>query len=121
MPSDRIAAVMVHVSDPEAGLDWYQQALPCAERVQIGDKGFACLLVGHVHIEIVRADEKVGSGPSGTVVYWSVPDLPAALARSEGIGATLYRGAMGIENGQVMCQVQDPWGNCLGLRGPAPP
>jgi len=24
-----------------------------------------------------------------------------------------------IENGEAMCQVQDPWGNCIGLRGPS--
>ena len=26
---------------------------------------------------------------------------------------------MSIEGGQLMCQVQDPWSNCIGLRGPS--
>lgn len=31
--------------------------------------------------------------------------------------AALYRGPIGIEAGQRMCQVRDPWDNCIGLRG----
>ena len=60
-----------------------------------------------MRIEIVKADEKVSAGPSGTVVYWQV----------ENLAAKLYRGPMNIENGEAMCQVQDPWGSCIGLRG----
>lgn len=41
----------------------------------------------------------------------------AALAHGERLGAVRYRGPMQIEPGVWMCQVQDPWGNCLGLRG----
>jgi len=57
--------------------------------------------------------------PRGTVVYWRVAEFDEALAHLLGVGATLYRGPMAIEDGQLMCQVQDPWGNCLGLRGPS--
>ena len=41
-----------------------------------------------------------------------------ALRHFEGLGAIRYRGPMAIEDGQRMCQVRDPWGNCIGLRGP---
>ena len=33
------------------------------------------------------------------------------------LGATLYRGPMLIENALAMCQVKDPFGNLIGLRG----
>ena len=112
-----ISAVLVHVSDVQAGLDWYQRAFPSALRRRIDEFDFEYLAVGDVSLELVPADEKVSSGAAGSVVYWPVPDFEAALAHFESIGAKLYRGPMNIEDGNRMCQVRDPWGNCVGLRG----
>jgi len=115
-----IAAVMVHVSDVELALRWYQRALPDAVRVSIGSPAFECLSVHGVLLEIVLQDEKVGSGAFGSVVYWRVDDFDVALARLRSLGGKLYRGPLHIEDSECMCQVQDPWGNCIGLRGPSP-
>jgi len=43
------------------------------------------------------------------------------LSRNRGTwtGAALYRGPIKIEARLSMCQARDPWGNCIGLRGPA--
>ncbi|MDF2508924.1 MAG: glyoxalase/bleomycin resistance/dioxygenase family protein, partial [Microbacterium sp.] len=62
---------------------------------------------------------KVASGPVGSVVYWSAEDFRRALSHFESLGAELYRGPMKIDGDLWMCQVRDPWGNCVGLRGPA--
>ena len=115
MPEGCVAAVMVHVPDPAAGLEWYARAFPRAQRRAVA--GLTLLDLGGVALEIVKADAKVGSGAAGTVVYWSAPDFAAELARLQALGATLYRGPLAIEDGQRMCQVRDPWGNLLGLRG----
>lgn len=113
-----IAAVMIHVAEISAGLAWYQSAFPNASRSTLVGTDFEVLTIAGVQIEIVLADDKVASGPRGVVVYWKVPDLMEALGHMQRIGAKLYRGPMGIEHGLGICQVQDPWGNCLGLRGP---
>jgi predicted enzyme related to lactoylglutathione lyase len=113
-----VAAVMIHVADVDAGFDWYQRAFPDAIRKRINAPiDFEFLDVNGVMIEIVAADSKVGSGAAGSVVYWQVADFDAALSRLQRIGASLYRGPLAIENSQRMCQVRDPWGNCIGLRG----
>ena len=117
MPFGPISAVMIHVADVAEGLTWYQKAFPNAARMSINDQGFECLELEGLRIEVVPEDSKVSAGPAGTVVYWSVPNFAEALDRLEGLGATLYRGPMHIEEGKTMCQVQDPWGNCLGIRG----
>ena len=109
---------MVHVANVAKGLEWYERAFPSAQRVRIAAPEFECLSIGSVHIEIVLSDNKVTSGAAGSVVYWGVTDFCAALGHFINLGATLYRGPMEIENGLLMCQVQDPWGNCIGLRGP---
>lgn len=115
-----VAAILVHVADPEAGLAWYQRAFPQAERRWLEEFDFAYLKVGAIDLEIVQADEKVASGAAGSVVYWSVQDLDRSLAHFEALGALLYRGPMAIQDGLWMCQVRDPFGNCIGLRGPRP-
>ena len=118
MSADPIAAVMIHVSDIQAGLAWYGRAFPMAVRERIDALAFEYLAIGPVMLELVPADEKVASGAAGSVIYWRVADFDGALQHFERAGATLYRGPMAIEGGQRMCQVRDPWGNCIGLRGP---
>ena len=116
--SGPIAAVMVPVDDVAAALDWYRRAFPAAKTIGVAAPAFECLDLDGVRIEIVPADAKVAAGASGSVVYWCVASLDDALAHFQDLGAALYRGPMAIENDQSMCQVRDPWGNCIGLRGP---
>jgi predicted enzyme related to lactoylglutathione lyase len=116
--SQPIAGVLVHVGDVAEALRWYAQAFPNAlARNDLATPGLAVLVIDGVQIELVLADEKVASGPAGSVVYWWVPSVAEALARLQIIGGELYRGPMDIEQGLSMCQVKDPWGNCIGLRG----
>lgn len=65
---------------------------------------------------MVQADEKGSAGKKGTVVYWSVEDINHSLAHFECLGAKLYRGPISIKNNLVMCQVEDSFGNLIGLR-----
>jgi predicted enzyme related to lactoylglutathione lyase len=116
-----ITAVLVHVSDVEAGLAWYQRAFPAAVRTRIGGMDFEFLSIDNVQLELVPSDEEVGSGAFGSVVYWYVANFESALQHMQDVGAKLYRGPLKIENGVSMCQVRDPWGNCIGLRGPHAP
>jgi predicted enzyme related to lactoylglutathione lyase len=114
-----ILAVLVHVPDVQSALAWYEIALPGAIQRHIADpEPFDYLDLGGVMLEIVPADEKVTHAAAGSVVYWNTPDFEASLAHMLSVGATLYRGPGDIEHGQRMCQVRDPWGNCIGLRGP---
>ena len=118
MHAKHICAVMVHVPNLKQGLNWYEKAFSNATRQRLEGQDFEYLQVGEVRIEIVKADEKVTSGPAGTVVYWEVENLSQVLAHLQALGAKVYRGPMSIEHKRSMCQLQDPWGNCIGLRGP---
>jgi predicted enzyme related to lactoylglutathione lyase len=113
-----ICAVLIHVVDWREGLDWYSRAFPGARVSGRLAEGWGCVDVDGVRLEIVPADQKVGSGAAGTVVYWSVPDLDGRVAYLRSIGAELHRGPMAIEDGLFMCQLKDPFGNLIGLRGP---
>lgn len=112
------AALMVHVSDWQEGFAWYRQAFAGAEVVELAGGAFKALRIGEFTLEIVWSDAKVPSGKAGTVLYWRVADLADAIAHFEQLGSKLYRGPMRIEHGLGMCQVTDPFGNLIGLRGP---
>lgn len=118
MQIKNISAVMIHVPKLDEAIAWYEKAFSNAKRQRTEIQDFTYLLVGGVRLEIVQADEKVSSGPSGTIVYWEVEDVAQSLNYLQSLGAKLYRGPMNIEDKRCMCQVQDPWGNCIGLRGP---
>lgn len=113
-----ISAVLVHVPDPQEGLEWYARAFPDAVRMTSQPSGFVFLMKDDVQIEIVPADGKVASGAAGSVVYWRVVNFAASLAHLQSVGAVLYRGPLAIDGDLLMCQVRDPWGNCIGIRGP---
>jgi len=117
MEINKPTALLVHVEDVPTGLNWYQQAFPEAKPTYLHDSDFTILEINGFSLEIVQADGKVSVGKSGTVLYWSVSSLMAALAHFEKLGARLYRGPMEIEDGLGMCQVEDPFGNLIGLRG----
>ncbi|WP_224790417.1 VOC family protein [Pseudomonas fluorescens] len=108
--------MLIHVADWRAATEWYARAFTDAIRIHPETDDYGHLDVGGVALEIVQADDKVSSGPAGSVVYWSVSNLKTEIARLAVIGATLYRGPLEIEGGDWICQVRDPWGNCIGLR-----
>ena len=110
-------AVMIHAPNWEKGFDWYKKAFPNAEPISVPDVNFKYLRINNVDIEIVNADEKVGAGDFGSVIYWKVLDFEKTKQHFESIGAILYRGPMKIENNQKMCQFKDPFGNLIGIRG----
>lgn len=112
-------AILVHVPDISVGLEWYKKAFPMATATYLPEFDFTVLTIGEFMIEIVQADEKVGVGKSGTVLYWSVENINDSIEHFSSFGAKLYRGPLNIENGFVMCQIEDPFGNLIGLRGKA--
>lgn len=113
----KVSAILIHVADVTEGIEWYAKAFPAAKRIYLDDFDFEYLLLGDICLEIVRADEKVQSGQAGSVVYWEYTDFQQALNHFQTLGATLYRGPLAIQDNLKMCQIMDPWGNCIGLRG----
>lgn len=111
-----IVSILIHAPDWRTATEWYAAAFPTATRIYHQPDDFGHLDVNGVALEIVNADNKVGCGAAGSVVYWRVDDLQHRLQALQAIGATLYRGPMQLEDADWMCQVRDPWGNCIGLR-----
>lgn len=115
------AALMIHVEDIDLALAWYQKAFPMAEARYMADFDMTLLFVNDFILELVKADTKVASGKCGTVLYWAVDSITDTLIHFKSIGANLYRGPLEIEDGLSLCQVEDPFGNLIGIRGKLTP
>lgn len=50
-------------------------------------------------------------------MYWQVASFDAAVEHLTELGAKLYRGPMLIDGNNRMCQLEDPFGNLMGLKG----
>lgn len=111
-------AVMVPVADWDAGFSWYQKAFPKAKILLLPEFNFRALDIDGFVIEVVSSDDKVSNAMAGTVLYWQVDNLQAAIKHFKSLGSLVYRGPMQIEQGLGMCQVTDTFGNLIGLRGP---
>lgn len=109
-------SVLIHVPDVGQGLDWYQKAFIDAKPYYLVDFDMTLLDINGFTIEIVPADSKVGCGKYGTVLYWSVDSLNDVMTHFQLLGAKLYRGPMTIEEGLIMCQFEDPFGNLIGFK-----
>lgn len=62
-----------------------------------------------IHVHDVRA---------GLDWYSQIFEANEAFCQLESKGVILYRGPMNIENNLWQAQFRDPWGNCIGIRGP---
>jgi predicted enzyme related to lactoylglutathione lyase len=54
-------------------------------------------------------------GVAGSVAYWGVADARAAVARLEGLGATVLEPLQDVGDGILAATLRDPFGNALGL------
>ncbi len=109
-------ANLIHVDDVAKALDWYQKAFASSRRCQW--EGFEYLEIDGFALEFVLSDDKVKAGKSGSVTYWEVSDLDLEMQKFLALGSDIFRGPMAIGSGIGMCQMTDPFGNLIGLRGP---
>lgn len=54
-------------------------------------------------------------GPGGSVAYWGVEDITAALAHFEQAGARVVSAPQDVGGGIIVAEVADPFGNTIGL------
>jgi predicted enzyme related to lactoylglutathione lyase len=112
-----VVEVMYFVPDRQAAANWYAQLLDLPITC-LDEPEHYFIRSGAQDIWFSIADSKVPSGAAGHVAYWRVQDFAAATARSEEMGALLYRGPLDRGDGEFMCQMKDPFGNLFGLVGP---
>ena len=109
--------VLMSVPDVPVPAECYGRVL--GRTPDFDDENFASIRIGSAALCFHPADAKVTARRAGQVAYWRVSSVSVARRRFEGDGATLYRGPLTIGNGEVICQLADPFGNVFGVIGEA--
>jgi tRNA (Thr-GGU) A37 N-methylase len=78
---------------------------------------YAEFRVGNGILSLATADEKNPLSSGGQVAYWRVREIGPSIAHFTANGGKIFRGPLDIEDGEAICQIQDPFGNVLGLIG----
>ena len=109
--------------DVPATVAWYTELLgvqPYFVRPEQGPPAYVEFRLGPDEDELGILDSRFAKHPAthtpaGTVVYWHVDDVAAAVDRAVALGATAHDPVIVREAGFVTGSVVDPFGNVLGL------
>lgn len=109
-----IGNVFYFVADLDAAVEWYAARLH--RRPTIRGGALVAFELGGSRLTLHVADEVNSPGPSGTVPYWTVPDVDAIVADWTAHGARTHRGPKTVFTGERLCQLLDPFGNLFAVR-----
>jgi predicted enzyme related to lactoylglutathione lyase len=111
---ESVGNVFYFVEDLDAAVAWYAARLQRQPVVRGG--ALVAFDVGGSRLTLHQTDELNTSGPSGTVPYWTVPDVDAVVAEWTAHGAKAHRGPKTVFTGERLCQLEDPFGNLFAVR-----
>ena len=115
------ATINYFAADLTAARDWYTEVLEVPPYFSVGEPAaYYEFRIGDYQHELGLVDARYAppgaAGTGGSIMYWHVDDLEAALERLLSLGATVQdpirpRG----DTGFVTASVVDPFGNILGI------
>lgn len=118
-----VTTVRLHTDDLDAAKRWYTDVLGVAPYFE--RPGYVEFRVGDFEQELGLLDSKfagqlghldvTASQPAGAVAYWYVDDVPQAVERLVGMGASQLEKPWETPGGFTVASVVDPFGNVLGL------
>ena len=114
-----VGNVFYFVDDLDAAVEWYEARFGYQPAIRGG--ALVAFDVGGSRLTLHRVDELNTPGPSGTVPYWTVPDVDAIVAEWTAHGAITHRGPKTVFTGERLCQLLDPFGNLFAIRQEASP
>lgn len=108
------ATIRLSVEDVKKSRDWYKSFFGMNPVEDL--ENFVSFKIAQTSFDIALADPKSPLSTGGSVGYWLVDNLDAAVAHAIELGATVYRGPLRVDEAQrTIVQLLDPQGNVLGL------
>ena len=110
----QLAEVMVFVDDLPATKAWFTAFLGIEP--DLDEPEAVGFLIGPHELHLRPADAKSPARTAGSVAYWQVADVDAAIDRATSLGASVHRGPGDVaEAGIRICQVREPGGVVFGM------
>ena len=108
-----LGTVIYHVSDLQRAKSWYAEVFGVLP--YFDEPFYVGFDIGGYELGLNPDGGVAQPGPGGTVAYWRVPDIEAAVARFTTAGAALKTPVQEVGGGIKTADFADPDGNLLGL------
>lgn len=108
-----LRTVVYKVPDLERAKTWYRELF--AIEPYFDQPYYVGFNVGGFELGLDPDVSTRGPGEGGSVAYWGVPNLEAALAAITARGATIASRLQDVGEGIRVATIADPFGNAIGL------
>ena len=108
-----LATVIYRVTDLDRAKAWYSSAF---QQTPYFDQPFYVgFSIGGYELGLDPDPSGAKAGPGGSVAYWRVASIDAAVAHFVASGAAVVAPAQEVGEGIKVATVSDPFGNLIGL------
>ena len=109
----RLHSCLLFVDDIAKSREYYMKFL---ELHPVEDlENFISFQIGDNFINLHLADAKSPLSTGGCVCYLQVANIDFWVKKATDIGGAIWRGPLKLDNGQILYQIIDPFGNVIGL------
>jgi len=108
-----LATVIYRVTDLDRARAWYSSAFQ--EAPYFDQPFYVGFSIGGYELGLDPDPSGGKTGPGGSVAYWRVASLDAAVAHFVASGAAVVAAAQEVGEGIKVATVSDPFGNLIGL------
>ena len=108
-----LATVIYQVPDLDRAKAWYATAF--GQAPYFDEPFYVGFEIGGYELGLHPDLSEGQPGPGGSVAYWRVAAIDAAVAHFTTVGATLVSPAAEVGDGIKVARVADPFGNVIGL------
>ena len=108
-----LGTVIYHVPDLDRAKAWYAKAF--GQQPYFDQPFYVGFEIGGYELGLNPDMSEGRAGAGGTVAYWRVAEIGAALKHFSESGATVVSDAKDVGDGIKVATVADPFGNLIGL------
>ncbi|UCC48426.1 MAG: VOC family protein [Gemmatimonadota bacterium] len=108
-----LRTVVYQVDDLEEAKAWYSKVL--GFEPYFDEAYYVGFNVGGFELGLLPVEDGEALGLGGTLAYWGVDDIEAAMAKLLDLGAGAHGEVQDVGEGIKVGSVVDPFGNLLGI------
>lgn len=108
-----LRTAIYHVPDLQRAKAWYSQAF--GVEPYFDQPFYVGFNIGGFELGLDPDTKRVKPGAGGTVAYWGVPNIDAAVEHFTRTGAKVHSPIRDVGDGIRVATVTDPFGNLVGL------
>jgi predicted enzyme related to lactoylglutathione lyase len=108
-----LRTVIYKAPDLARAKEWYSRAFDT--KPYFDEPFYVGFNIGGYELGLDPDTKGSAPGPGGSVAYWGVKNLDAALQHFPGVGAKIKSPAQDVGEGIRVATVNDPFGNVVGL------